>query len=79
MDLCREGWRSVANYAAGVVADLAELRPDLLARAPLVVYRDSTGQRDALCTKWKGGFAGFTPFGARSAVEAVTWVLDRHS
>ena len=78
VDLCREGWRSVTHDAAGVVSDLAELRPDLLARAPLIVYRDRTGQWDALCTKRKGGFAGFTPIGARSEAEAVVWVLGRH-
>jgi len=48
VDLDREGWRSVTNDAAGFVADLAELRPDLLARVPLIAYQDSIGQWDAL-------------------------------
>jgi len=38
----------VTNDAAGFVADLAELRPDLLARVPLSAYQDSIGQWDAL-------------------------------
>jgi hypothetical protein len=48
VDLDREGWRSVTNDATGFVADLAELRPDLLARVPLSAYQDSIGQWDAL-------------------------------
>ncbi len=36
VDLGRDGWRSVTNDAAGIVHDLAELRPDLLARVPLI-------------------------------------------
>ena len=78
VDLDREGWRSVINDAAGIVADLAELRPDLLARVPLVVYRDSMGQWDALCTDRKGAFAGFMPIGADSEAAAVAWVLVRY-
>ena len=39
VDLNRHGWRSVANDAAGVIHDLAELRPDLLSRVPLVLYQ----------------------------------------
>ena len=78
VDLDREGWRSVTHDAAGVVHDLAELRPDLLARVPLIAYRDSTGGWDALCTDRKGAFAGFTPIGAGSEAEAVAWVLARH-
>ncbi len=38
VDLDRDGWRSITNDAAGVVADLAELQPDLLARVPLIAY-----------------------------------------
>jgi len=78
VDLDRDGWRSVANDARGVVGDLAELRPDLLARVPLIPYRDSMGQWNALCTGRKGAFAGFTPIGAASEAEAVAWVLVRH-
>lgn len=78
VDLDRDGWRSVTNDAAGVVSDLAELRPDLLARVPLVVYRHSTSQWDALCTDRKGAFAGFMPIGADSEAAAVAWVLVRH-
>lgn len=44
VDLDRDGWRSVTNDAEGVVSDLAELRPDLLARLPLIPYRDSMGR-----------------------------------
>ena len=58
MYLDRDGWRSVTNDAAGVVADLAELRPDLLARVPLVFCQDSMGRLNALCTSRKGNFAG---------------------
>lgn len=43
MDLNRDGWRSVTDDAAGVVFDLAKLRPDLLAHIPMVLYRDSLG------------------------------------
>ncbi len=43
VDLDRDGWRSVTHDAAGVVHDLAELRPDLLTRVPLIAYRDSMG------------------------------------
>lgn len=48
VDLNRDGWRSVANDAAGVIDDLAELRPDLLSRVPLILYQDSSGRWDAL-------------------------------
>lgn len=78
VDLDCDGWRSVTNDAAGVVADLAELRLDLLARVPLVPYRDSMGRWDALCVSCKGTFASFTPIGAASEEEAVAWVLARH-
>ena len=78
VDLNREGWRSVTNDAAGVVSDLAELRPDLLAHVPLIVYRDSTGPWDALYANRKGGSASFIPIGATSEAEAVAWVLVRH-
>ena len=78
MDLDRDGWRSVTNDAAGVVADLAELRPDLLARVPLVPYRDSMGRWNALCASREGAFVGFTPIGAASEEEAVARVLARH-
>lgn len=44
LDLDRDGWRFVTNDAKGVVSDLAELRPDLLAHVPLVPYRDSMGR-----------------------------------
>ena len=44
VDLNRDGWRSVANDAAGVIDDLAELRPDLLSRVPLILYQDSSGR-----------------------------------
>jgi len=78
LDLDRGGWRSVTDDAAGVVADLAELRPDLLARVPLIAYQDSMGCWDALCVGPKGTFAGFAPIGAMSEAEAVACVLLRH-
>ena len=78
VDLNREGWRSVTNDAAGVVADLAELLPDLLARVPLIPYRDSMGRWDALRASSKGTFAGFMPIGTGSEAEAVAWVLVRY-
>jgi hypothetical protein len=43
VDLDCDGWHSVTSDAAGVVADLAELQPDLLARVPLIAYQDSMG------------------------------------
>ena len=78
VDLDRNGWRSVTNDAAGVVADLAELRPDLLARVPVVPYQDSMGCWDALSVDRKGAFAGFTPINATSEAEAVACVFLRH-
>ncbi len=78
LDLDRGGWRSVTDDAAGVVADLAELRPDLLARVPLIAYQDSMGCWDALCVGPKGTFTGFAPIGAMSEAEAVACVLLRH-
>jgi hypothetical protein len=78
VDLDRDGWRSVTNDAAGIVHDLAELRPDLLARVPLIPYRDSVGEWHVLRATSKGIFAGFAPIGAASETEAVAWVLDRH-
>ena len=78
VDLDRAGWRSVTNDAWGIVSELAELRPDLLARAPLIPYRDSMGAWEALRASSKGTFAGFAPIGARSEAEAVAWVLARH-
>ncbi len=78
VDLDRSGWRSVTNDAEGVVSDLAELRPDLLARVPLVPYRDSMGRWDALRAGREGAFAGFALIGAASEEEAVAWVLARH-
>jgi len=58
VDLHRDGWRSVTNDDAGVVADLAELQPDLLARVPLIPYQDSMGCWNALCVGPKGTVAG---------------------
>ena len=78
VDLDRSGWRSVTNDAEGVVSDLAELRPDLLAHVPLVPYRDSMGRWDALRASREGAFAGFVPIGAASEEEAVAWVVARH-
>ena len=78
VDLDRNGWRSVTNDAEGVVSDLAELRPDLLARVPLVPYRDSMGRWDALRASREGTFAGFVLIGAASEEEAIAWVLARH-
>ena len=78
VDLNRDGWRSVTYDAAGIVHGLAELRPDLLARVPLIAYRDSMGQWDALRVTSKGAFAGFALIGATSEAEAVAWVLARH-
>ena len=78
VDLDRDGWRSVTNDAEGVVADLAELLPDLLARIPLVPYRDSTGRWDALCVDCGGAFSGFAPIDASSEADAVAWVLAQH-
>ena len=75
VDLDRDGWRSVTHDTAGIVHDLAELRPDLLARVPLIAYRDSMGQWNALRVTSKGAFAGFAPIGAASEAEAVAWVL----
>ncbi len=48
VDLDWKGWRSATNDAAGIVHDLAELRPDLLARVPLIPYRDSMGKSHVL-------------------------------
>ena len=78
VDLGRDGWRSVASDAAGVVSDLAELRPDLLARIPMIPYRDSLGSWNALCTDGKGAFTGYKHMGALSETEAVAWVLALH-
>ena len=78
VDLHRDGWRSVTNDAAGIVSDLAELRPDLLARVPLVLYRDSMGCWDVLCVGPKGAFTRFSPIGATTEAEAVACVLLRH-
>lgn len=78
VDLGCDGWRSVTNDAAGVVSDLAEMRPDLLARALLVPYRDSMGRWDALRASREGTFAGFMPIGAASEEEAVAWVRVQH-
>ena len=78
VDLDRDGWRSVTNDAEGVVSDLAELRPDLLARVPLVPYRDSMGRWDALRASREGTFTGFMLIGAASEEEAVAWVQVQH-
>ena len=78
VDLDRDGWRSVTNDAAGIVSDLAELRPDLLARVPLIAYQDSMGCWDAMRVDRKGAFAGFAPLNATSEAEAVACVLLRH-
>ena len=78
VDLGRDGWRSVTDDAAGIVSDLAELRPDLLARVPLVLYRDSMGCWDVLCVGPKGTFKRCSPIGATSEAEAVACVLLRH-
>lgn len=43
--LDRDGWRSITHDAAGVMHDLAELRPDLLHRVLLIAYKGSMGQR----------------------------------
>ena len=54
VDLDGDGWRSVTHDAASVVSDLAELRPDMLNRLPLIAYRDSMGQWNALRVSSKG-------------------------
>lgn len=76
VDLDRDGWRSVTNDAAGVVADLEQLRPDLLARTPLIPYRDSEGRWDALRVGSKGAFLGFATLGTATEAEAVARVLE---
>ncbi len=60
------------------MADLAELRPDLLARVPLIAYQDSMGCWDTLCVGPNGTFTGFAPTRATSEAEAVAYVLLRH-
>jgi len=77
VDLDHDGWRTVTNDAAGVVADLAELRPDLLARTSLIPYRDSEGRWDAVRVGERGGFASFAPIGAATEAEAVARVLEQ--
>lgn len=76
VDLDRRGWNTVTHDAEGVIADLAELRPDLLARFRLVPYRDSTGRWDALRVSPKGVFLGFAPLGVETEAEAVARVLE---
>ena len=71
VDLDRDGWRSVTHDTVGGVYDFAELRPDMLNRVPLIAYRDSMGQWNALGVSSKGTFAGFKPIGAASEAEAV--------
>lgn len=44
VDLDRNGWRSITSDTVGAVSDFAELRPDLLARVPLVPCQDSMGR-----------------------------------
>jgi len=78
VDLNRDGWRSVANDAAGVIDDLAELHPDLLARVPLILYQDSSGRWDALHIDPKKVFVRFVPLDAASEAEVVTRVLSLH-
>jgi len=78
VDLSRNGWRSVANDAAGVIDDLAELRPDLLSRVPLILYQDRSGRWDALHVDPKKVFVRFVPLDAASEAEAVTRVLSLH-
>lgn len=78
VDLHYEGWRSVIHDASGIVHDLAELRPDLVDRVPLIAYRNSMGQWDALRVSGKGAFAGFAQIGAASEAEAVAWALAQH-
>ncbi len=78
MDLNRDGWRSVTDDAAGVVSDLAKLRPDLLAHIPMVLYRDSLGVWNALCTDEKGAFTNCKHMGALSEAEAAALVLALH-
>jgi hypothetical protein len=78
MDLDRRGWRSVTHDAAGVVADLAELRPDLLARVPLIPYCDSRGRWDALRVGPRSTFLDFMPIGAATEAKAVARVLALH-
>ena len=78
VDLDRGGWRSVTNDAEGVVSDLAELRPDLLAHVRLVPYQDSMGRGDALRVSHEGTFGGFVLIGAASEAEAVARVLAPH-
>ena len=76
VDLDLPGWNSVTNDAAGVVADLAELRPDIFARLPLIAYRDSDGRWDGLRVGPRGAFLGFAPIGAATEAEAVAHVLE---
>ncbi len=74
----RDGWHFATDDAAGIVHDLAELRPGWSARVPPIPYRDSRGEWHALRAGSKGVFAGFVPIGAASEAEAVAWVLARH-
>lgn len=67
--------RSMTNDAAGVVRDLWELRPDLLRRVPLIPYRDSAGEWDALRVGPDGRFLGFVGLGSATEAEAVAKVL----
>ena len=76
VDLDLPSWNSVTNDAAGVVADLAELRPDIFARFPLIAYRDSGGRWDGLRVGPRGAFLGFAPIGAATEAEAVAHVLE---
>lgn len=76
VDLDRPGWNSVTNDAAGVVAELAELRPDIFARFPLIPYRDSDGRWDGLRVGPSGAFLGFAPIDAATEAEAVAHVLE---
>ena len=78
VDLDCNGWRSVTNDAWDIVEELAELRPDLAyGSVPLIVYRDSMGQWDAMRISPAGIFGGFVPIGAVSEAEAVAWALTQ--
>jgi len=56
VDLDRDGWRSATNDIAGVVADLAALYPDLLARFALIptgIARDGPARSRNSWSGWR--------------------------
>ena len=55
VNLGHDGWRSVTNDAGCIVADLAELQPDLLTCVPLIAHQDSLVCWNALCIAARPG------------------------